>query len=86
MVRRLGHSTTCNAFTSKWIGSAPVSKLCGTSSHFRLWLLSIHDAHVACRYNLDKNDEYCGTEIEGRNTFKNWKRSMTLEEKGDIVL
>lgn len=50
MVRRLGHSTTCNAFTSKWIGSAPVSKLCGTSSHFRLWLLSIHDAHVACRY------------------------------------
>ena len=36
--------------------------------------------------NLDKNDEYCGTEIEGRNTFKNWKRSMTLEEKGDIVL
>ena len=43
-----------------------------------------HTSPVAT--NLDKNDEYCGTEVEGRNTFKNWKRSMTFEEKGDIIL
>ena len=30
--------------------------------------------------NLSESDEYIGTEIDGRNTFTNWKKSMTEQE------
>ena len=37
--------------------------------------------------NLDENDEYVGTTLEGRsNTFSNWKKSMTTDEKRVMVL
>ena len=36
--------------------------------------------------NLNADNEYVGTNIDGRNTFANWKKSMTTEEKREMIL
>jgi len=35
--------------------------------------------------NLSESDEYIGTEIDGRNTFTNWKKSMTEQELREMI-